>query len=147
MAVIEAHDLTKVYDAGVEVGRAARRHFASQTALAWWRSSVHPAREKARCSACWVLWRCPPAAGFCWRESTSAPLTDDQRSLLRRRRIGFVFQQFNLLPIFTAAENVALPLRLDGMKAAEANRRAVEMLELVGLAERRGPSSQPAVGR
>jgi putative ABC transport system ATP-binding protein len=63
-------------------------------------------------------------------------LADEQRTLFRRRRIGFVFQQFNLLPIFTAVENVAVPLRLEGIAQSEARRRAHEMLSVVGLAER-----------
>lgn len=62
-----------------------------------------------------------------------ASLSDDERTLLRRRRIGFIFQSFNLLPILTAVENVALPLELDGVGSAEARRRAMEMLELVGM--------------
>ena len=64
-------------------------------------------------------------------------MTDDQRTLLRRRRIGFVFQQFNLLPIFSALDNVALPLRLEGVRSGEAEQRAAAMLDLVGLTERR----------
>ena len=66
-----------------------------------------------------------------------ATLTDDERTLIRRHRIGFVFQQFNLLPILTAEENVALPLELDGVPESEARRRAGEMLELVGMGTRR----------
>jgi putative ABC transport system ATP-binding protein len=61
---------------------------------------------------------------------------DDALTLLRRRRIGFVFQAFNLLPTLTAQENVAFPLVLDGVPGAEANRRAREMLERVGVAHR-----------
>jgi putative ABC transport system ATP-binding protein len=64
-------------------------------------------------------------------------MTDDERTLIRRQRIGFVFQAFNLLPIFTALENVALPLELDGMPQAEARRRALEKLELVGMGKRK----------
>jgi putative ABC transport system ATP-binding protein len=64
-------------------------------------------------------------------------MTDDQRTLIRRQRIGFVFQAFNLLPIFTALENVSLPLELDGMPQAEARRRALEKLELVGMGKRK----------
>jgi putative ABC transport system ATP-binding protein len=64
-------------------------------------------------------------------------MTDDQRTLIRRQRIGFVFQAFNLLPIFTALENVSLPLELDGMNQAEARRRALEKLELVGMGKRK----------
>jgi putative ABC transport system ATP-binding protein len=66
-----------------------------------------------------------------------AAMSDDQRTLIRRQRIGFIFQSFNLLPILTAEENVALPLELDGVSAAEAHRRAREKLELVGMSARR----------
>jgi putative ABC transport system ATP-binding protein len=60
-------------------------------------------------------------------------LSDRERSLLRRTRIGFVFQFFNLLPTLTAAENVALPLLLDGWSRGRALQRAEEALERVGL--------------
>ena len=66
-----------------------------------------------------------------------ASLNDDQRTLVRRRRLGFIFQQFNLLPTLTAEENVALPLLLDGVPSAEATRRAAAVLELVGVSHRR----------
>jgi putative ABC transport system ATP-binding protein len=66
-----------------------------------------------------------------------AAMTDDQRTLIRRQRIGFIFQAFNLLPIFTAEENVALPLELDGVAPAVARKRALEKLEMVGMAKRK----------
>ena len=66
-----------------------------------------------------------------------ATLGDDERTLIRRRRIGFVFQLFNLVPILTAVENVSLPLELDGVSAGESKRRAVEMLDQVGMSARR----------
>ncbi|KAB7740015.1 ATP-binding cassette domain-containing protein [Nostocoides sp. F2B08] len=61
----------------------------------------------------------------------------DARALakLRRRRVGFVFQDYNLIPSLTAAENVALPLELDGERARPARRRAREALGLMGLME------------
>ncbi|MEM6794889.1 MAG: ABC transporter ATP-binding protein [Acidobacteriota bacterium] len=62
-------------------------------------------------------------------ESSAADL-----SALRRRRIGFVFQDLNLLPGLTALENVALPLELDGHPLGDARQRAREELALVGLA-------------
>lgn len=65
-------------------------------------------------------------------------MSDDQRTLLRRRRIGFVFQSFNLLPTLTAEENVSLPLELDGVAAREASERACRALELVEMSHRRG---------
>ncbi|AMV22970.1 Lipoprotein-releasing system ATP-binding protein LolD [Gemmata sp. SH-PL17] len=63
-------------------------------------------------------------------------MSDRQRSLLRRDRIGFVFQAFNLLPTLTAAENVALPLLLAGTNRGAALVRAAECLERVNLAHR-----------
>jgi putative ABC transport system ATP-binding protein len=53
---------------------------------------------------------------------------------MRRRKIGFVFQFFNLIPVLTAIENAALPLILDGVKQAEARTTAIEWLKRVGLA-------------
>ncbi len=53
---------------------------------------------------------------------------------LRRRSLGFVFQDFNLIPSLTAAENVALPLELDGQGVRKARRTALESLESVGVA-------------
>jgi putative ABC transport system ATP-binding protein len=61
-------------------------------------------------------------------------LSEDELALLRRHQIGFVFQSFQLLPNFTARENVRLPLELLGRPRP--GRRADELLELVGLAER-----------
>ena len=54
---------------------------------------------------------------------------------LRRRRVGFVFQDYNLIPSLTAAENVALPLELDGERAGQARRHARQSLDLMGLRE------------
>jgi len=65
-----------------------------------------------------------------------AGLTDDERTRLRREKIGMIFQTFNLLPTLTASENVALPLRLQGVHKHEAERRALAMLERVGLKDR-----------
>ena len=69
-----------------------------------------------------------------------ASLTEGERTLYRRRVVGFVWQQTsrNLLPYLTAAENVALPLTLDGVPGKERERRVGELLELVGLAHRAG---------
>jgi putative ABC transport system ATP-binding protein len=63
-------------------------------------------------------------------------LDDDSLTRLRREKIGFVFQFFNLLPTLNAQENVALPLHLARVSRREAAARSVAMLELVGLADR-----------
>lgn len=76
-----------------------------------------------------------PSAGTISIEgNTLGELADDRLTELRRRRIGFVFQFFNLIPVLDAVENAALPLRLDGVRDAES--RATAWLERVGLADR-----------
>ncbi len=65
-----------------------------------------------------------------------AEMDDATVTKLRRRRLGFVFQFFNLIPVLDAAENAALPLTLDGVAPAEARRRAQEWLVKVGLDKR-----------
>ena len=65
-------------------------------------------------------------------------LARNARARLRRRTIGYVFQDFNLLPGLTAAENVALPLELDGLSARKARIAGLKVLERLGLVERAG---------
>lgn len=65
-------------------------------------------------------------------------LDDDARTRLRRDRIGFVFQFFNLLPTLTAKENVLLPAKLAGKRGKELDARAEELLTRVGLGTRMG---------
>ncbi|HSE90083.1 MAG TPA: ABC transporter ATP-binding protein [Candidatus Binatia bacterium] len=64
-------------------------------------------------------------------------MADDQVTLFRRTRIGFVFQFFNLLPTLTALENVTLPFVLDGRSKEEAEQRAETLLDKVGLENRK----------
>lgn len=63
-------------------------------------------------------------------------LTDDELAAVRNRKIGFIFQSFNLLPRYDALENVALPLRYAGVGKSERRARAQAALEQVGLGER-----------
>jgi putative ABC transport system ATP-binding protein len=64
-------------------------------------------------------------------------LDDDRLSVLRRRRVGFIFQSFNLLDVLSAEENVALPLVIDGVEEGEASRRALAALDLVDMSHRK----------
>ncbi|ALJ04781.1 ABC transporter [Pseudalgibacter alginicilyticus] len=69
---------------------------------------------------------------LCNIETTS--LTEDERAQLRNQKVGFIFQDFQLLPTLTALENVAVPLELQGDK--QASKKATTLLEKVGLAKR-----------
>jgi putative ABC transport system ATP-binding protein len=65
-----------------------------------------------------------------------ASMKDDDLARLRRQRIGFVFQFYNLIPVLDAAENAALPVTLDGVPPSDAKKRAVAWLEKFGLGDR-----------
>jgi putative ABC transport system ATP-binding protein len=78
-----------------------------------------------------------PTSGKIWLQGDDlSTLDDDALSRIRRTEIGFVFQFFNLIPVLTAAENIAMPLILDGVPRAQALHRAEEALNKVGLAGR-----------
>ena len=66
-----------------------------------------------------------------------AHLSDDDITVVRRRQVGFIFQFFNLLPTLSAAENVALPLLIDGKRIEDHEARVDELLDMVGLADRK----------
>src|SRR5213594_5060281 len=64
-----------------------------------------------------------------------ATMSDDQKAQFRARRMGFIFQAYNLLPVLTAQENVELPLLLSGVSESEAHPAALDALKMVGLTE------------
>lgn len=70
-------------------------------------------------------------------EKTISILSDRDATLVRRRNIGFVFQAYNLLPTMTAEENILLPIIIDGKKTRDYQKRFDELINLVGLADRR----------
>jgi putative ABC transport system ATP-binding protein len=80
----------------------------------------------------------PTAGAIVINGKDTAKLSGTAKSRLRRQVIGYVFQDFNLLPGLTAAENVALPLELDGMSMRKAHLAALAALEELGLAPRAG---------
>ena len=67
---------------------------------------------------------------------TITHLSDDEVTVVRRRKVGFIFQFYNLVPTLTAAENVGLPLLIDGQKIEKHREKIDHLLEMVGLAER-----------
>lgn len=77
-----------------------------------------------------------PTSGTVWLGETDlTAMSEDELVLMRRNRLGYVFQSFGLIPILSAAENVEVPLRIQGMDAAARDARVAEVLELVGLAD------------
>lgn len=78
-----------------------------------------------------------PTSGRVYIEGVDVSrLDEDRRAELRARKIGFVFQFFNLIPRLNALENVALPMAFAGVPRSERVKRALELLELVGLRDR-----------
>jgi putative ABC transport system ATP-binding protein len=137
MCVLEARGVTKVFGTGearVEAVRGVSLKVSSGTLLA-----IMGRSGSGKSTLLSILGGIDsPTSGQIILEGVDlATLSDDQRTLIRRRRVGFVFQSFNLLPILTAEENVALPLELDGMPSAKARRVAAEALDRVGMAARR----------
>lgn len=78
----------------------------------------------------------PTAGQYILNDKDVSKLTDNDLAEVRNKNIGFVFQQFNLLPRLSAAENVALPLVYAGIGKKERLQRAKEVLDKVGLADR-----------
>jgi putative ABC transport system ATP-binding protein len=80
-----------------------------------------------------------PTSGEVWFEGCRlSDLTERERTAIRRRRVGFVFQQFNLVPVLTVAENIALPLVIDRVSSARRAHRLDAVLELTRLGQHRG---------
>ena len=79
----------------------------------------------------------PPTSGRVLVEQLDvSELNPSEAARLRRRRIGYVLQAFNLLPFLTAAENIAMPLVLDGVRQADVDQRVKSTLELVDMSHR-----------
>ncbi len=77
-----------------------------------------------------------PTSGEVWLQGENlAAIKASELALFRRRNLGFVFQDFNLLDTLTLAENVALPLSLDRTRGAEIEQRVHELMQLLGLAD------------
>jgi putative ABC transport system ATP-binding protein len=78
----------------------------------------------------------PSEGGVSIDGTAIADMKDDDLTRLRRRKIGFIFQFFNLIPVLNAVENAALPVTLDGIRPVEAKKRATEWLQRFGLGDR-----------
>jgi putative ABC transport system ATP-binding protein len=78
----------------------------------------------------------PTAGSYTLDGVSTEKMSDNQLAALRNQKIGFIFQQFNLLPRLTAIENVELPMIYAGMGSKERREQALRMLGLLGMAER-----------
>jgi len=78
----------------------------------------------------------PDSGSIRFQGNEISNLNDEKQSEFRRHSVGFVFQFFNLLPTMTAWENIAVPKLLDGARMSKVKSRALDLLALVGLAER-----------
>ena len=78
----------------------------------------------------------PTSGDYFFRGRNIKDLTDDELSAMRNREIGFIFQNFNLLPKLSSVENVELPLMYAGVPRQERRERAMQAMERVGLADR-----------
>lgn len=136
MSIVETHDLVKEFRGGADLVRAldgvnlavAGGEFVAVTGASGAGKStlLHLLGGLDRPSSGRVLFDGVELGG----------LSDNELAELRRRRLGFVFQFFHLLPTLTAWENVAVPRLLDGVPLRRTRARALELLEQVGLADR-----------
>ncbi|HLF88156.1 MAG TPA: ABC transporter ATP-binding protein [Anaerolineales bacterium] len=136
MSLIQTQSLTKIYGSGA----------TSVTALDHINMTVKPGEFVAimgpsGCGKSTLLHLLggldKPTEGKVLLEGTPIEeMSDDKLTELRRRKMGFVFQFFNLIPVLTAVENAALPVTLDGVKPADAKAKAAEWLTRFGLADR-----------
>lgn len=135
-AMVYAADVTKVYDTGRVKVNALRG-----VSLSIKRGEMISIMGPSGCGKTTLL-NCLSGldsitSGDVFIEGTSLKkMSDRQRTRYRARRMGFVFQFYNLLAVLTAAENVEMPLLLTGVPSKEARSRALDVLDLVGLRER-----------
>ena len=83
-------------------------------------------------------WTAPPAGRVLLGDDVLSELSEAELAAARRDRIGYVFQNFGLIPVLSAAENVEVPLRLRRMERGQRDERVAEVLELVGLTRHAG---------
>jgi len=135
-AVVQVKDLFKIYKMG-EVEVQAVRGINLDIEKANFTSIVGP--SGCGKSTLMHILGCldRPTRGKVYLEGTDiSTLTDDELAYIRSRKIGFVFQTFNLLPKISAVENVELPLAYSGVPPSERRKKAMSLLEKVDLADR-----------
>jgi putative ABC transport system ATP-binding protein len=134
--MISLHDATKTYDQGRRVVQAVRGVTVSVQPNEFVTIMGPSGSGKSTLMHLMGALDTPSSGRAVFQGRDLQTMSDRERSLLRRTKIGFVFQAFNLLPTLSAAENVALPLLLDHANRREAVRKATDCLDRVGLSAR-----------
>jgi putative ABC transport system ATP-binding protein len=133
---IEFRDVTKVFGSDDTVVRAVSNLSFVCPGGSFW-AIMGPSGSGKSTVLHLIAGLTSPTSGSVLIERTDvARMTDVEAAALRRRRIGYVLQAFNLLPFLTAAENVGMPLVLDGVKQSEVDVRVEEALSMVKMAHR-----------
>ncbi len=135
-AVVEMHDITKVYGQGEAEVRAVDG--ISLTVEPGQYVAIMGASGSGKSTVMNIIGALDVATSGTYKIDgvDIGDLDDDALSLVRNRRIGFIFQAFNLIPRMSAASNVELPLMYRGVRRSERRRRALDALAKVGLADR-----------
>jgi putative ABC transport system ATP-binding protein len=138
MLILETRNVTKSYGSG-EAAVAALRGVTTSISAGEFVAIMGPSGS-GKSTLLTILGGVEtPSTGEVLVEGVDlASLSDDDLTKLRRRRLGFIFQSFNLLPNLSAEENVALPLELDGVSREKARLRANEALGYVEMTHRKG---------
>jgi len=138
MSVLELRDVSKTYDEGASQVHALRNVTVSVSAGEFVAVMGPSGSGKSTLLTIAGTLEQPSAGEVLIRGASLSAMSRNDRARLRRRTIGYVFQDFNLLAGLTAAENVTLPLELDGTPVRTARAIGLQALNELGLAERAG---------